>query len=99
MGANEKHQAAYHGTTYTPSTDQVRNAYGAHIADCNHVTKDSFNEFDRWLAGVKAEAKAEALEEAADAMDADASVHDPLRLKSDWIRIRATQLRKETRVE
>lgn len=42
------------------------------------------------------EAKAAALEEAADAMDADASVHDPLRLKSDWIRIRAAQLRKET---
>ncbi|ALQ29088.1 hypothetical protein ATC04_00015 [Arthrobacter sp. YC-RL1] len=49
-------------------------------------------EFDRVLANVRAEA----LEEAADAMDADASVHDPLRLKSDWIRIRAAQLRQET---
>lgn len=49
-------------------------------------------EFDRVLA----KERAEALEEAADAMDADASVHDPLRLKSDWIRIRAAQLRQET---
>ncbi|WP_417372700.1 hypothetical protein [Glutamicibacter protophormiae] len=49
-------------------------------------------EFDRVLANERAEA----LEEAADAMDADASVHDPLRLKSDWIRIRAAQLRQET---
>lgn len=41
------------------------------------------------------EVKAEALEEAADAMDADPSFRDPLRLKSDWLRARAIRARKE----
>lgn len=49
---------------YTPNTEQVRNAYGAHIADCNYVSKDSLNEFDRWMAQVRAEAKAEGMREA-----------------------------------
>lgn len=37
--------------------------------------------------------EAEALEEAADAMDADPSFRDPLRLKSDWLRARAARIR------
>lgn len=65
MGANDKVAATYHGGKYTPNTWQVRNAYGAHLADCRPVSTDALNEFDRWLETVRAEAKAEALDECA----------------------------------
>ena len=59
MGADEKHDATYHGL----SNDTVRGRYcdGTH-AQTGHTTDGA--EYDTWLAGVKAEAKAEALEEA-----------------------------------
>ena len=47
------------------------------------------------LAEYTRTAKAEALEEAADAMDADPEFRDPLRLKSDWLRNRAHQITEE----
>lgn len=53
-------------------------------------------EFDRWHSAEIRKAKAEALEEAADAMDADPEFRDPLRLKSDWLRNRAQQLKEES---
>lgn len=42
----------------------------------------------------EAEVKAEALREAADAMDADPEFRDPLRLKADWTRARADELER-----
>lgn len=61
MGANEKHAATYQGL----SDNTVRGRYcdGTH-AQTGHTTDGA--EYDTWLAGVKAEAKREALEEAAD---------------------------------
>lgn len=61
MGADEKHAATYHGL----SNDTVRGRYcdGTH-AQTGHTTDGA--EYDTWLAGVKAEAKAEALNEVAD---------------------------------
>lgn len=73
--------------TYTPTTEQVRLLYA------NSMDPDGF---DRWYADVIRKAKAEALEEAADAMDADPEFRDPLRLKSDWLRNRAQQLKEES---
>ena len=69
MGANEKYEAAMYGGEYVPNTDEVRSIYSQH----RNVTYADFTqyraaEFDRWLATVRAEAKAEALEEAIDAL-------------------------------
>lgn len=63
MGADEKHAATYHGL----SNDTVRGRYcdGTH-AQTGHTTDGA--EYDTWLAGVKAEAKAEALNEYADTL-------------------------------
>ncbi len=60
MGADEKHDATYHGGEYTPSTDVVLAAY----MECEkrHVrTPDekAISAFDRWLETVRAEAWAE----------------------------------------
>lgn len=58
MGANEKHDATYHGGEFTPNTDRVQVA----AVDGALITQP---EFDRWLATVRAEAKAEAWDECA----------------------------------
>ena len=47
---------------WTPNTGQVRNAYGAHIGDCQRVSRDALGEFDRWLESFEASAVATALE-------------------------------------
>lgn len=106
MGADEKHAATYHGREYTPSTGQVRNAYGAHLADCRPVSTDALNEFDRWLETVRAEAKAEALNESATYADewvgivGDGALVD-LKTESEyddtaeWLRARANQYKEE----
>lgn len=64
MGANEKHEAAMHG--YVPSTESVREEYrnGRQFGELYSKT-DFRAEFDRWLETVRAEAKAEALRDAA----------------------------------
>ncbi|WP_190264849.1 hypothetical protein [Glutamicibacter nicotianae] len=64
MGADEKHDATYHGL----SDDTVRGRYcdGTH-AQTGHTTDGA--EYDTWLAGVKAEAKAEALQEVAEDLE------------------------------
>ena len=62
MGANEKHDATYHGGEYTPSTEEVRKHWE------NVGFAGTGTEFDRWLETVRAEAKAEALIEYADAI-------------------------------
>ena len=50
---------------------------------------------DLWPGRSEAEVKAEALRDAADAMDTDQGVRDPLRLRSDWLRARADRLAAE----
>lgn len=50
MGANEKHEATYHGTTYTPTTEQVRKHWE------NVGFAGTGEEFDRWLNQIRAEA-------------------------------------------
>lgn len=75
MGANEKHAATYHGGEYTPDTTRVRHAYVDHVdysAQLHCLSSDdkyAGEAFDRWLETVRAEAKAEALNEAADKID------------------------------
>lgn len=86
--------------TYTPTTEQVRDAWtdqrcmdldGDHAEGCS-----SGKAFDRWLTEHDQQVKAQALEEAADRMDADPEFRDPLRLKSQWLRDRAQQLKEES---
>jgi len=56
------------------------------------IRDDAFARFDEALKTIEARAKAEALREAADAMDDDPEFRDPLRLKSDWLRARADRI-------
>lgn len=48
-----------------------------------------------WPGESRATVQAEALRDAADAMDADVEVRDPLRLRADWLRARADRLSAE----
>jgi hypothetical protein len=50
---------------YTPPTEDVRNHY-AYGCGPEHTWAESREDFDRWLAQVRREAAAEALEDAAD---------------------------------
>lgn len=99
MGANEKHAATYHGGKYTPDAEQVRASFansGMHRE--RPVMKAGF---DRWLEAVRAEAKAEALTEVANAFQYKAwseliqgSLQDRLRVAQPitaWLRARANQ--------
>ncbi|MGO4298271.1 hypothetical protein, partial [Glutamicibacter sp. MCAF14] len=75
MGANEKHAATYHGGEYTPTTAIVHSIYmtawnsTADPVDQQEIQDKARDEFTRWLETVRAEAKAEALREAADALN------------------------------
>lgn len=69
MGADEKHDATYHCGEYRPDAEQVRASFansGMHRE--RPVMKAGF---DRWLETVRAEAKAEALEDFAKVIDAE----------------------------
>jgi len=61
MGAKDKVQATNH--RYTPTTEQVREDFATRMASWRD--DDRRREFDRWLDWVRAEAKAEALRDAA----------------------------------
>ncbi|MFJ2619707.1 hypothetical protein [Glutamicibacter sp. NPDC087344] len=71
MGANKKHEATY-GGRFTPTTDGIRDIWVDR--KLYHLPKSTGialvptvqAEFDRWLEQVRAEAKREALEEAAE---------------------------------
>lgn len=67
MGANDKVAATFHGGEYTPRTDDVRALYVLATPPHRVSIGDGKAEFNRWLAKVRAEAKAEALREAASA--------------------------------
>lgn len=61
MGANEKHDATYHGGAYVPDTDVIREQYvaGAMVTGFAYSRTEARTEFDRWLAQIRTEAKAE----------------------------------------
>ncbi|MGP9782571.1 hypothetical protein ACT3UQ_08935 [Glutamicibacter sp. AOP12-B1-11] len=62
MGANEKHEAAYHGGEYvpdTPTTEQIRSAWTDPAPGVSDEQFYSAEAFDRWLSEARAEAKAE----------------------------------------
>lgn len=93
MGANEKFDAAMHGGEhYFGSADPV---------SANRVRFMSESELDRFIAKIRADAKAEALEEAAseiDRLDSCVEMYDEnlnARQVSHWLRARANQY-KET---
>lgn len=74
MGADEKHAATYHDGQYTPTTESVRQEYRNGRKFGELYSKTDFSaEFDRWLETVRAEAKAEALEDFAKVIDAEES--------------------------
>ncbi|MFC9934599.1 hypothetical protein [Glutamicibacter sp. NPDC127525] len=102
MGANEKHAATYHGGEYTPSTKAVRASF-SHHRDAGMETYNA-GIFDRWLETVRAEAKAEALREAADEINQiDPSWNSALWIEPpghyvplpEWLRERANQYKEE----
>lgn len=94
MGANEKHAATYHA--WTPVTSFVMGAYEYDRSQIGGVSAAvSRAEFTRWLETVRAEAKAEALREAA--------AQYPVMLRdmvsrgsvAVWLRARANQYKEE----
>ncbi|MGH3651573.1 hypothetical protein [Glutamicibacter sp.] len=91
MGADEKHAATYHGGEYTPDAEQVRASFansGMHRE--RPVMKAGF---DRWLETVRAEAKAEALNEAAENIHEIDGREDAM--ASRWLRACANQYKGE----
>lgn len=103
MGANEKHAATYHGGEYTPSLGVVRESFA--LTRKGPLKSNSgataYAEFDRMIAKVRAEAKAEALNEAAtelNRLDTDVEMYDEnLRATQVewWLRARANQYKEE----
>lgn len=67
MGANDKLDATFHGGEYTPRLSHVRAAYARTTRRAVGL-EESEAQFARWLSKIRAEAKAEALEEAIDAL-------------------------------
>lgn len=107
MGANEKYEAAMHGAQeYTPTTDELRDIW----VDYNlnplprsqgiPLVETAQADFDRWLETVRAEAKAEALNESAtelNRLDSDVEMYDEnLRATQVewWLRARANQYKE-----
>lgn len=103
MGANEKLQAAMRG--FEPVTESVceRFMHDRYMTD-GVDTDQSRAEFDRWLEGVRAEAKAEAVAEVASAFQYKAwaeliqgNMQQRLRIAqpiTDWLRARAEQYKE-----
>lgn len=59
------------GPGYTPTTEEIRDGYSRSTGGFYHdVTEEGFAEFDRWLAEVVRQAKAEAWESAVDCLSA-----------------------------
>ena len=89
MGANEKH-------AWTPVTSFVMGAYEYDRSQVGNVSAAVARaEFDRWLNQVKADAKAEGLEEAASAAFNDKSIQGLRRMViGTWLSNRAAQIRE-----
>lgn len=86
MGANEKHEATYRGGGYAPTIGHVRTAYISHKIDCRDEARTESMvqaEFDRFIAKIRNEAKAEALERLA------TKIHS--KFQAAWIRGQARE--------
>lgn len=90
MGADEKHAATYHGGEYTPATENVEHSYVAYRSSKVDLIT-GHHEFTRWLETVRAEAKAEALQDAAFDLPAGMSRKGFYK----WLRARANQYKEE----
>ena len=91
MGANEKHAATYHGVSHNPDTDLVRTVYAG--ASPVPSYEDRETAFNCWLETVRAEAKAEALEEAANQVASIDGRED--HAAREWLRDRANQCKEK----
>lgn len=92
MGANEKFDAATHGGEYVPATENVEHSYVAYRSSKVDLIT-GHHEFTRWLETLRAEAKAEALNEAADQVSSIDGRED--HAARDWLRNRANQMKEE----
>ncbi|KUM31599.1 hypothetical protein AQ436_00215 [Arthrobacter sp. EpRS66] len=89
MGANEKHDATYHGGEYTPDADGLRDLWVDSKLD--HLPRavgiplvpTVQAEFTRWLETVRAEAKAEALHEVLTVLNAEIEDAPPANHEED----------------
>ena len=88
MGANNKYEAAMHGGEYTPATENVEHSYVAYRSSKVDLITGHL-EFTRWLETVRAEAKAEALNEAAISV-MDERIESETEA-SNWLDTRANQ--------
>ena len=112
MGANEKHAATYHGREYTPDADGLRDLWVDSKLD--HLPRTAGiplvptvqAAFDGWLETVRAEAKAEALNESAtyavewvgivgDGALVDLKTESEYADTAEWLRARANQYKEE----
>lgn len=75
MGANDKHEATYHAGEFTPDIATIRTFYTSDT-DGNPIPGRAA-QFNRWLETVRAEAKAEALNEVAKLIESKAKILDP----------------------
>ncbi|MGP4995510.1 hypothetical protein [Glutamicibacter ardleyensis] len=98
MGANEKQETTYHGAEYTPEADAVESSY-VHQRSHRVTLIEAHHEFTRFIAKIRAEAKAEALEEAAQEIRASefwvTPIHNAAQQIRLWLRARANQIRKD----
>ena len=82
MGANEKYEAAMHGGQYTPATENVEHSYVAYRSSKVDLIT-GHHEFTRWLATVRADAKAEALNEVLAVLQAEIEDAPPANHEED----------------
>lgn len=111
MDASEEHDASYHDGEYTPMvltppTHFVRGAYVHDRIEVGTATQAEANdEFTRWLETVRAEAKAEALNESAtyavewvgivgDGVFVDLKTESEYADTAAWLRARANQYKE-----
>ena len=100
MGANEKYEAATHGVEYGAILDSSRLHYalskdpgnGRTTEEWWAVKDETFKDFDRAIAKIRAEAKAEALNEAAISV-MDERIESETEA-SNWLDTRANQYKE-----
>lgn len=93
MGADEKHAATSHGVRHDPDLNVVRTVYAGASPVPSYDERAAA--FDRMIAKVRAEAKAEALDEAAGAYPV--MLRDMVSRGSvaAWLRARDNQYKEE----
>ncbi|MFJ2144386.1 hypothetical protein ACIOJF_03690 [Glutamicibacter sp. NPDC087831] len=95
MSANDKVAATTHGGEFTPDTATIRTFYTSDTD--GYPIPGRAAQFNRWLETVRAEAKAEALREAADQTPVhwDFPPHASALQIRPWLRDRANQYKEE----